>query len=297
MKVIMYHYVRPKSKETNGKLRYLTLDQFNRQLDFFDRKYGFLSPNELRYNFENKIKTEKVLLTFDDGLLDHYKYVFPILKQREIKALFFVPTLIFNNNKILNVHKVHYLLSKYNSENIFNECLNFIKQEGIAIKRNKENEIYKHSAHEHFEYKVKRLFNYELNYDEGEYILEFMFKNYNITKEISKEIYLSKEHLFEMKKNGQIIGSHTESHQILSTLTRKNQKKEIQNSFNSLSGFYSPNFKVISYPYGYKFTYNDDTLSILKQEKVNFGFIFDNKVSSNFNEYEISREDCNKFIF
>ena len=154
-----------------------------------------------------------------------------------------------------------------------------------------------YNLHEHFEYKVKRLFNYELNFDDGEYILERIFKNYNISNKISREIYLSKENLYEMKENGQIIGSHTESHQILSALTLKKQKKEIQSSFNSLLDFYSPNFKSISYPYGYKFTYNDNTLSILKHEKVNFGFIFDNKASSNFNAHEISREDCNKFIF
>ena len=82
----MYHYVRPSNKK-NGNLRYLDKDHFQVQLDFFEKNYGFLSQEEFMYNFKNKIITKKVLLTFDDGLKDHYNYVFPILKERNISEL------------------------------------------------------------------------------------------------------------------------------------------------------------------------------------------------------------------
>ena len=41
MKVIMYHYVRPIDNTLEGNLRHLTVEQFNRQLDYFQKKYGY----------------------------------------------------------------------------------------------------------------------------------------------------------------------------------------------------------------------------------------------------------------
>ena len=297
MKVIMYHYVRPIDNTLEGNLRHLTVEQFNRQLDYFQKKFGFLTPEEFKHNFENKIKSNKVILTFDDGLIDHYQYVFPILKERDLKGLFFIPTSIFKDNSILNVHKVHYLLSKFDSKIIHESSLEYLEFFEINRETNQENEIYKYSIHEPYEYKVKRLFNYELSYSNSRAVLNELFIKHRISKDISTEIYLNQKQLNEMSKSGQIIGSHTINHQILSSLSQKDQASEIEKSFNALSDYYSPEFKIISYPFGYKFTYNQITLSILEKQNVNYGFIFDNKESHEFKRHEISREDCNKFIF
>lgn len=292
----MYHYVRPFDKIKNGNLRYLTTDQFNYQLDFFEKKFGILSPDEFKYNFKKKIHTNKVFLTFDDGLKDHYDYVFPLMKQRGHKGIFFIPTSIFDCEIVLKVHKVHHLLSNYNSKKLYKDCLDLIDLSMINQDDNSSSEIYKYSKHEDYEYKVKRLFNYQLNHRYSEIILEKIFKKYSVSRNIFKEIYLTENQLNEMREDGQIIGSHTVNHKILSSLNPENQKLEISKSFQSLSKFYSPNFKAISYPYGYKFTYNKTTLSILENQKLNFGFIFDNNESLNFKKFEISRIDCNNFI-
>ena len=293
----MYHYVRPYNNVINGNLKYLTVDQFNRQLDYFQKEYGFLSLEEFRNNFEKKIKTKKVILTFDDGLLDHYKFVYPILKERGLKGIFFIPSSIFQNKNILNVHKIHYLLSKFNSKKIYVDSLSIINDLKIKHKTHSESETYKYSIHEQFELKVKRLFNYDLNFLDSNQITDYLFKEYNISKDISKQIYINKRQLSEMFDDGQIIGSHTFTHQVLSTLDKKNQTHEIEKSFNDLSDFIFPYFKTISFPFGYKFTYNKHTLEILEKQKVNYGFIFDNKENRGFKRHEISREDCNKFIF
>lgn len=293
----MYHYVRPLDKNENGNLRYLTTEQFSRQLDFFEKEYGFLSPEEFKYNFHKKIKTNKVLLTFDDGLKDHYDHVYPLIKERGIKGFFFIPTSIFTHAVVLKVHKVHYLLSKYDSKKIYKKILDLIDLHKIDLDDFSNSEIYKYSKHEDCEYRVKRLFNYQLNYPDSEIILNDLFEDHNISGGIFEKIYLNKKNIEEMKEDGHIIGSHTVNHKILSSLDYKGQKFEISRSFKTLSKFYSPDFKAISYPYGYKFTYNDNTISILDNQDVNFGFIFDNNENLDFKRFEISREDCNKFIF
>lgn len=294
MNIVMYHYIRPKDKN-NGNLRYLSLDKFQFQLDYFEKNFGFLSKEEFEYNFKNKITNGKVLLTFDDGLKDHYNYVFPILKERNIKGIFFIPTSILISKKILNVHKVHYLLSNNNAKLIYERANELIHEMGINILTDTNEEAYKHSEHNKYELKLKKLFNYKIDFYESDKITDGLMDFFGLKHDYSSKLYLKKNNIEEMYLDGQIFGSHTNSHKILSSLNYENQKLEIENSFKYLSSFINEDFKTISYPYGYKFTYDTNTKEILKNSNVNFAFIFDNKKNNSFDKYEISRIDCNKF--
>ena len=55
------------------------------------------------------------------------------------------------------------------------------------------------------------------------------------------------------------------------------------------------NLKTFSYPFGYKMSYNRNTLKILETLKFDIGFVFDNKENYHFNKLELSRIDCNQF--
>jgi len=54
-----------------------------------------------------------VILTFDDGLRDHYKYVFPKLKEHNLWGIFYISTAPFHNKKLIDVHRIHMLVGKY----------------------------------------------------------------------------------------------------------------------------------------------------------------------------------------
>ena len=45
MKAIMYHYVREYKPEL-PKFRFLDIQNFRKQLDYFDQKYGFVSRKD-----------------------------------------------------------------------------------------------------------------------------------------------------------------------------------------------------------------------------------------------------------
>lgn len=51
-KAVMYHYVRNKS-DFMPNLKYLHIEDFNRQLDFFTKEYGFVKKED----WEEFIKT------------------------------------------------------------------------------------------------------------------------------------------------------------------------------------------------------------------------------------------------
>lgn len=53
MKGIMYHYVRP-FDEKLSKLKHLHIDDFRRQLDYFQQHYGFVEKEKFLDLFTNK---------------------------------------------------------------------------------------------------------------------------------------------------------------------------------------------------------------------------------------------------
>ena len=91
--VVMYHYVREVKNSRYPNLKGLEYSNFKNQINFFDKNFNILSNND----FNEIISTKKiplkpsVLLTFDDGYIDHYKYVFPFLKKKKLKLIFTLP--------------------------------------------------------------------------------------------------------------------------------------------------------------------------------------------------------------
>ena len=72
-------------------LSYHEIKSFLKQIKFLSKRYTFISYEETKLFFEGKINVKNpLLLTFDDGLKGNYDYLFPILKQLNIHALFFV---------------------------------------------------------------------------------------------------------------------------------------------------------------------------------------------------------------
>jgi peptidoglycan/xylan/chitin deacetylase (PgdA/CDA1 family) len=84
--VIMYHGVPSRSRDRNG----IDAIAFVRQIEWLRRWVEFVHPDETaRVRRRSK---PRVLLTFDDGFLNHQQVVAPILAKHSIPALFFVPT-------------------------------------------------------------------------------------------------------------------------------------------------------------------------------------------------------------
>ncbi|MCW1849464.1 hypothetical protein OLQ86_06455 [Campylobacter jejuni] len=84
---------------------------------FFKNHFDFVQYEDFvnlkqDLNIFEKIKG-KILLSFDDGLKDHYDFVFPKLLEHKIFGLFFIPTQILSRKKALDVHRIHYLLGKW----------------------------------------------------------------------------------------------------------------------------------------------------------------------------------------
>ena len=88
--VIMYHYIRDFSNTRYNKIKGLDVEDFKKQLDYFNNYYEFISIEDLIacLNSKKKLPNNSILLTFDDAYQDHFKYAYPVLKNRGISGAF-----------------------------------------------------------------------------------------------------------------------------------------------------------------------------------------------------------------
>ena len=85
--VFMYHHVKPANE--NKDAFNIVPEIFEKQIKYLiSKKYTFIGLEDLTTE-KSKIK-KPVMITFDDGYIDNYKYVFPILKKYNIKAVIFL---------------------------------------------------------------------------------------------------------------------------------------------------------------------------------------------------------------
>ncbi len=302
MKAIMYHYV--------GRYHadfpyhdFLDVDRFSLQVDYLVEKYGLLSREEYESCISNKKIKEGCILTFDDGLRDHYDYVLPILKEKGLFGLFFIPTLPFTEENILDVHRVHLLLGSNKAETVLKNLNNIVKPDMLREDRKEEFEknTYKHQKDVSGKKEVKRLLNYYIDYSYRDEVLDQIMKTYFPDEQkLMRHVYMTEEQLKAMHEAGMIIGSHTISHPVLSRLTKEQQQREIADSFVALEKIIGDaSSRTFCYPYGGKHTYDDTTIAILNDlgcicsYDVNPRDIEQDDLENNLQS--LPRYDCNMF--
>jgi len=95
--ILMYHYVSPLPEDVDDIRRDLTVlpDVFETHLDYLaDEGYTTISLYQLYDALMTgaSLPPKPIILTFDDGYVDHYEYVFPALLAHHFTGTFFVIT-------------------------------------------------------------------------------------------------------------------------------------------------------------------------------------------------------------
>ena len=304
-KIIMYHYVRPIKLSSFPSIKGLELEGFRRQIEFFQKKFNFISMNKLLdciYKNE-KLPQNSILLTFDDGFKDHYQYVFPLLKKLDIPGAFFPPALPIVENRILDVHKIHFILaSTSNHQLIVKEIFDLIKQFSNDHELQKPEDYFSQLAiPNRFDSKetifIKRILQRNLPLTLRNEITNLLFKKFvkRSENEFSSQLYMNFDEIHEMCENNMYFGSHTYSHQWLSYLSPDELEKEIQLSLKFCNDIGSDtNNLVMCYPYG---NYDENVISKLMKSNFKAGLTTNvgDSIISNKNIFSLERYDTNDF--
>ncbi|WP_428079563.1 polysaccharide deacetylase family protein [Candidatus Pelagibacter sp.] len=301
--VVMYHYVRNIKKSKYPNLKGLEFSDFKEQILYFKKNFNVLSNFQfIKIINSKKIpKKKSVFLTFDDGYIDHYQYVFPFLKKQNISANFYPPVMCIKNKKVLDVNKIHLILEKEkNREKLLSLIFYYVKK--FLNKNSEQIELNKINLSSRYDDKntilIKRLLQSHLPLKIREKIVQKIFSDIvNIgEEEYSKELYMNTSNIQELYKNNFSIGSHGYNHFWWNKLNKNEQENEIKKSINYFKkiNVYDKNFSVC-FPYG---SYDIKTLDLLRKYDIKFALTTkEGKINKKniHNIFELPRYDTNDF--
>jgi peptidoglycan/xylan/chitin deacetylase (PgdA/CDA1 family) len=274
----MYHYVRDLTNSRYPGIKGLDIDLFRQQIDFLNNNFKIIAVEDL-YNpsLLNSDGSDYALLTFDDGYIDHYTNVFPILAARKLTAFFSMPGKILKEGKVLNVNKIHFLLASVNisllKEKIFS-LLNKLRGREFEIPDN--GEIYKELAvSNRFDNEdvvfIKRLLQHKLEERLRNLITDSLFMEFVPISEMtfSKELYMSMDQIKLMKKHGMYFGIHGYDHNWLGLMDKEKMQTDINQALDVFDEVIDRDNWIMCYSYG---SYNAETLAFLEENGCSFGF-------------------------
>lgn len=289
--VIMYHYVR---EEYNGSGIFgMTPASFEEQIIYLKENYEILHPNiffEYLYK-KSSFPDNPCVLTFDDGLIDHYKYVLPILLKYDLYGIFSIITDVLGGNRIIMPHKVHLLCQAIGERAFEKEFLYVLgsmdKNQGYQREQYYQ-EVERRYRWDNKDFSgVKYLINYVLPYPLVDAVIEQVFINKLGSEDnYSSKMYMSIDQIKKLQNLGMIISGHSHEHRIYSRLDNSAQMADIFKCISILREILSVDVRSFTYPYGKYSTFNEFTKKCLKENGLCCAFA-----------NELGRNDSNTDLF
>ena len=257
----MYHYVRDLDRTRFPAIRGRTIDEFRFQVDYLQKIGTFISARELVDAVGNgtELPENAVMLSFDDGYMDHYTNVLPILYDRRIEGMFFPPAEPIIAGKVMDANKIHFILA---SEP---DVMNLVRQIKIWVQEHREIFNLPHPEELWQDYAkatrfdsaevifVKSVMQRRLPRFARNALADYLFSKYVTQDEamFAAELYVSSDQIRMMNQANQYIGSHCYSHEWLDLLSPAEQVSEIRDSLSFLKAIDVPITDwIMCYPYG-----------------------------------------------
>lgn len=281
LSIVMYHYVRDLDHSRFPDIKGLTTELFKEQIGYIKKYYNVISGSHLLsiITSQGKLPHRALLLTFDDGYIDHFTQVFPFLYNEGLSACFFPSAKCICDHTVLDVHKIHFILASVSNKrdlvaNILNIVTDFQNEFGLQDSQSYWDNFSEDCRYDSREVLfIKRMLQRDLPEQLRTFIISSLFKKYVTSDEsaFSNELYMSIDQLRCLHRQGMYIGNHGYNHCGLNQLDRNSQEQEIDQSLAFLQQITNEQIDnwIICYPYG---AFNDSLLEVLSSRGCKVGF-------------------------
>lgn len=259
--IVAYHYVRDLARTRYPEIKGRAVSEFIGQLEYIERHYTFVSVEDVVTAAQGKSRLPKngVLLTFDDGFADHFQNVLPLLHEKGIQGAFFPPARPVLEEVVLDVHKIHFILSCVPDARILvSAILKTIDENRDKFQLERPDAYWslygKSGRYDSAEVRfVKHMLQMRLPHSLRVSILDDLFHDYvsGDERSFAAELYMTLDQLRMMVREGMYVGSHGYNHCRMDGLSYDEQKDEVVRSrdFLRMIGAATENW-VMCYPYG-----------------------------------------------
>ncbi len=305
--IIMYHYVRDLGNSRYPNIKGLDYGLFKEQIAFLKEHFTIVTMEDVieACNSENGTLPENaVLLTFDDGYIDNFTAVFPVLKEHNVQGSFFLSGKTFTENVLLDVNKIHFTLACAEIHTLVKDVLELLDQcrseePKVDIPSNEEL-LEKYAVACWYDTKetifVKRVLQAALPERMRNRISSELFRKYvGIPEDIfARELYMNRDQIRCMKREGMFIGLHGYDHYWLGNLGVQEMQADIDKALEVMDEFIERDNWVLNYPYG---SYNSDVIQYIASKGCRAGMVTKVAVADTkaHGRYELPRLDCNDF--
>lgn len=302
--IVMYHYVRDLAHSRYSDIKGLDVGSFRQQISFLKANFTMVRMEEVLAALDGQtvLPDHAALLTFDDGYIDHYTYVMPVLEEEKVQGSFFIPGKTFDTHRLLDVNKIHYILAGADMKKLLPDVLERMNHyRGQEYDYPSNEELFETFAKANrFDTKetifVKRMLQTALPEPVRNRISSDLFTCYvGVSEEVlAYELYMTREQIRTMKRHGMYIGLHGYDHYWLGNLSEEAMKEDISRALEVMEEFIEPERWVMNYPYG---SHNDKVVEYIRQRGCAMGLTTEVRAVELTAEdrYRLPRFDCNDF--
>ena len=247
-----YHLVKDsKVAHIEHLYAYKNVQQFSNDLEILTSHYKSLHPEDL---MQNNKANNTFLLTFDDGLEEIYSVIFPILKAKNISAIFFINPNFVDNQVGSYKHYISIIIGHLEKSDFESTTLKEI------------GDILNFTSDSSADFKKKII---GIKYEDRKKVDEVLaFLNIDIETYLKTEKpYISKDQIQEMLNAGFYFGGHTMNHPPLHQLSHQEQKKEIIDSIQWFKQNFYINYSFFAFPFSDKLISNTLIRELFEYDK------------------------------
>jgi peptidoglycan/xylan/chitin deacetylase (PgdA/CDA1 family) len=299
----MYHYIRDLPNSRFPNIKGLDLLYFRKQIEYFENNFRIITVEDVLNNISSNSNRDCVLLTFDDGYIDHYTNVFPLMVEKNISGVFSMPGRILKEGKVLDVNKIHFLLASTTTERLKEKIfslLDFYRGEEFDIPKNDVLYSELTTVPNRFDDKdiafIKKLLQHKLDERLRNIITDKLFQEFITISEKAfvNELYMNLDQIKMMKRYGMSFGIHGYDHYWLGLMDKQKMQRDIMEALDVFNEVIDRNNWIMCYPYG---SYNSETIDFLKKSACSMGFTTEVAVAKFPADkyFELPRLDTNDF--
>jgi peptidoglycan/xylan/chitin deacetylase (PgdA/CDA1 family) len=267
---VMYHYVRDVERTVFPGIKGLSVGGFSRQLTALAERFEMASLESALAFFSGGYRPQRPLcvLTFDDGLKEHAAIVTPMLAERGIQGLFFVPTAGIDESRVLAVHKNHFLMAALDFDEyraaVLDQVRRLAPETPMAVDPSVARAAYRWDEPDVAQF--KHLLNFVLTDAIREAVLDALFLVFlGDEARFARELYVSWDDARAMQDAGMIVGGHSHGHTALATLDAARRRQDLETCTALLRQKLKPQaLWPFSYPYGKRRSYGDGTPQMVR---------------------------------
>jgi hypothetical protein len=295
---MMYHYIRDPgdAAESGSGIAGMPVAVFEAQLDELAKQHTFVSWREVQMALrgEGSLPASACLLTFDDGVLDHYINAFRILRRHGLSGLFFILDRSQPDGLVLG-HKIHFLLAKFGTDPLrvaIWDKLDASQRERFTQAEERYRVQYPSDSSQDRINILKAILQRDLSVEIDSLLSDLFEKHIGSEEETAQTYYLSAEQIREMAAGGMHFGGHSRSHPWFDWIDAEERHTEIKASADWVREF-EPGPWAFAYPYG---GLSDDCLQLLKAHGFIAGFTTRTQLQHT-NPYFIGRLDGEELAY